>query len=63
MTIRIVDEKPDPSLIKQVICNRCGVKLEYLPLDIKYNHTPHEWGGYDTDSYINCLKCNNRIIV
>lgn len=33
--IRIIDEKPDASVVKNVICRNCGVKLEYVPADVK----------------------------
>lgn len=63
MTVRIIKEEPDKSVIKQVICERCGVTLEYLPIDVQIHTTPHEWGSYDSVSYIKCLKCNNTIYV
>ena len=63
MAIEIVDEGPDPSVVKEVICKRCGVKLRYLPLDVEHG-TSHSYdGSSDGYSYIKCPKCDNTIMV
>ena len=63
MTIKIVKEEPDPSVIKRVVCNRCGVTLEYLPIDIKTIGLTCMGESDGSLDYIDCLKCNNRITV
>ena len=63
MAIRIIEEKPDPSVVKTVICRKCGVKLEYVPIDIKSYTSRNYGGGSDTYYYIPCLKCNNQVPV
>ena len=34
MVVRIIDPNPHPSVVKQVLCRNCGVKLEYTPADV-----------------------------
>jgi len=63
MTVKIIDEGPDPSVVKQIICKNCGVKLEYLPVDILDGTTSDYTGSKDIYHYINCLKCNKEVII
>ena len=61
--IRIIDEKPDASVIKNAICKNCGVKLEFVPLDVKSKSYRDIDGSSDTHRWINCPKCNYEITV
>lgn len=63
MTIKIVDEGPDPSVVKEVVCRNCGVKLSYTPNDVKLKVYRDYDGGSDSYKYIKCLKCNNTIVL
>ena len=47
--VRIVEEKPDPSVVKQVVCGNCGRKLEYVPAD--------KQRGTTSDYYYNFITC------
>lgn len=63
MAVRVIEEKPDPSVVKQVVCRTCGVKLEYVPQDVQsYQHTDYG-GGTDTYKYITCPKCSEKVFV
>jgi RNase P subunit RPR2 len=62
MAIRIVETKPDPSVIKQVICKNCGVKLEYLPIDAQHK-TYTSFGDTESYSCITCLNCAEEITI
>jgi uncharacterized protein with PIN domain len=62
MTIKIVDDKPDPSVLKEIICKNCGVKLQYTPNDVLSSKV--EVSDYDYIHYfIICPnpKCRFRI--
>ena len=61
--IKIIDDKPHPTVVKQVVCRNCGCTLEYTPNDVqKYVH--HDYGGgSDTVYHINCLKCGHQVNV
>ncbi len=63
MAIEVVEDKPDPSIVKSVICRNCGVKLQYLPLDIQRTVYREIDGGSDTAHWITCPKCNARVTV
>lgn len=54
--IRIIEEKPDPSVMKQIICRQCGVKLEYAPVDVKKYEGMDYSGGPDGCTWIDCSK-------
>lgn len=61
--IKIVDPTPDRSVVKQAICRSCGVKLEYVPIDIKERVVQDYGGGHDTIRWIICPSCNNNVTV
>lgn len=61
--MRIIDEKPSKSVVKRKICGNCGVKLEYVPNDVKSRHGTDISGGPDGAEWIVCPKCDNEIIL
>lgn len=63
MVVRIVEEKPDPSVVKKVICRNCGVTLEYVPNDVKSCHGTDYSGGPDGHEWVDCPKCNRKAII
>jgi uncharacterized protein with PIN domain len=63
MAVRIVEEKPDPSVIKQVVCRNCGVKLEYVPADVQDGVDTDYTGSKDPFKFIECPKCKKEVRV
>jgi hypothetical protein len=63
MAVVVVDKGPDPSVVKKVICQKCGATLEYTPLDVRHSSSTDMDGGYDTRSYIKCPQCKEIIDV
>lgn len=61
MAVTIVDEKPDPTVVKQAVCRKCGVKLEYLPIDVKERSTRDYTGDSGGARWIDCPKCQNEV--
>ncbi len=61
--VRVIEETPDPSVVKQVICKNCGVKLEYVPADTKQHNGSDYSGDPSGYSWIDCPKCSNKVIV
>lgn len=61
--VGIVDEGPDPSVVKQVVCRGCGAKLEYVPNDVKEQHGRDYSGGPDGCEWIDCPKCSKQVIL
>lgn len=63
MTIRIINPEPDKSVVRRCICRNCGVKLQFVPMDIQkelhYDYT----GDFDEYYFIQCPKCNKKIQV
>ncbi len=57
MTIRIIEEKPDPSVVKQRVCYNCGVKMEYLPADVEQRKATDYTGDSEIVRFINCPGC------
>ena len=62
MTVKIVDPNPDPSIIKNVICKMCGVKLSYVPNDID-KETTSCCGDSTTRDFITCANCKHKIVL
>jgi 5-methylcytosine-specific restriction endonuclease McrA len=63
MAIKIIDTTPSPKVVKQVICQHCGVTLEYTPADTRKQTIRDYGGGSDTYKFIDCPKCNHAINV
>ena len=63
MAVRIINDEPDPSVVKQVVCKNCGVKLEYVPADVQDGSYTDYTGSTDPYKYIDCLKCKQRVIL
>lgn len=61
--VRIVDEGPDPSVVKQVVCRGCGAKLEYVPNDVKVRNGHDYSGGSDGCEWIGCPKFSKQVIL
>ena len=62
MAIRIVDPNPDKSVVKQVICRNCGVKLEYTPADLKQLTGRDISGCSEVTKYFICPNCAHEVI-
>lgn len=60
VTIQIINEEPDPCVIKEVLCLNCGVKLSYVPADINWK-TYTSYSDTDSVKTITCPKCNEVI--
>lgn len=58
--VKVVDQGPDPSVVKRHVCGNCGAVLEYVPRDIKSQTATDYGGGSDTWYYIVCPQCQNR---
>lgn len=61
--VTVVSVVPDRSVVKEVICRNCGSKLEYVPADIQKHSYKDYDGTSNTDYFIICPPCSNRVIV
>mgnify|MGYP006291025301 CR=1 FL=1 len=61
--VMIVNKDPHHSVVKEVICNNCGVTLSYVPDDIKKEQICDYTGHYETRKYIICPSCSKEIKV
>lgn len=61
--VKVISTVPHPSVVKQAICKNCGAVLEYTPKDIQ-SHTYKDYdGSTDTDYFITCPPCGERVHV
>ncbi|MFC1638020.1 hypothetical protein ACFL2R_01210 [Patescibacteria group bacterium] len=61
MAVRVIEIKPDESVVKRVVCKSCGATLEYVPNDIKEYHGRDYSGGPDGREWITCPNCNKDV--
>lgn len=61
--VTVVSTVPHPSVEKEVVCRGCGATLKYVPNDIKAHTTRDYTGCMDTDYYISCPPCGNKVYV
>lgn len=63
MPVKIIEAKPDESVVKRVVRGHCGVKLEYVPVDIQYRSVRDYDGTADTAYWIGCPNCKFDVTV
>lgn len=63
MTVRIIDDTPDPEVVKRISCRNCGARLEYVPADVKRRDGTDYTGGPDGEEWVDCPKCQKRAII
>lgn len=61
--VQVVDPVPDPSVVKYTLCRHCGVRLSYVPADVKKDYTTDYLGSRGYYYYIDCPKCTNQVCV
>ncbi len=59
----VVSVVPHPSVVKEVICRNCGATLQYVPKDIQSRTYKDYDGGSNTDYFINCPPCGEKVFV
>lgn len=63
MAVEIVDPTPNPRIVREKSCYNCGVRLRYVPNDIKRGVDTDYAGGRDPYYYIDCPNCNKQVRV
>ena len=54
--VKVIETKPDPSIVKRTICRNCGSTLEYTPADVGMVNFP-DYTGSDWQRAIKCPQC------
>lgn len=63
MAVKIIEESPDPEIVKRVTCRNCGSRLEYVPNDVKTYHGTDYSGGADGREWVDCPKCGKQAVI
>ena len=58
--VKLINDIPDSSVVKRIICKNCGGTLEYVPNDIKQDWD-YDWTGKYSYDYITCVGCTTRV--
>ena len=61
MTVRVIQTKLDPKVVKEVSCGGCGAILEYAPNDVETYVACCDMD--DGFSYVVCPGCNEDVVV
>lgn len=61
--VKVVNEQPDLSVVKRVVCGSCGRKLEYVPNEVQEDYSTAYTGGKDFYKYISCPRCGHQVHV
>jgi len=62
VTVRVIEPKPDPSVVKRIVCSHCGVTLEYVPNDIKERKYTC-MGDPSGHTYVECAQCGKDAVI
>lgn len=62
-SVVVISKTPDPSVVKCVICRNCGVKLQYVPNDVKRHDGKDYTGGADGRTWVDCPNCNKEAVL
>ena len=57
MTVKVIKNEPDRTVVKETICRNCGVTLQYVPNDINKREERDYTGSGETVYYIECPAC------
>ncbi len=60
--VKVIETKPDPSVVKRTICRNCGSTLEYTPADVEMVNFP-DYTGSDWRRAIQCPQCKADVPV
>lgn len=63
MPVKIINDIPDPKVVKNIVCKHCGVTLEYVPIDVKRRDGKDYTGGADGETWVDCPNCNGKAII
>lgn len=61
MTVKVIETKPDASVVKRKVCRECGATLEYVPRDVKTRSWTDYGGGASGEEYITCPNCHKTV--
>jgi uncharacterized protein with PIN domain len=59
--VTVVSTVPHPSVIKEVVCRRCGATLNYVPADIQKKTVSDYLGDRETVHFIRCPPCGHEV--
>jgi len=61
--MRVVEDTPDPSVVKRIVCPHCGVTIEYVPIDVGMLWQGRDMsGGPDGAKGFDCPNCHDQVI-
>lgn len=63
MAVRVIDEAPDPAVVRRATCRSCGARLEFVPIDILDGVDTDYTGGRDPYAFVRCPKCSREVRV
>jgi DNA-directed RNA polymerase subunit RPC12/RpoP len=63
MAVKVISTKPDASVVKQIVCRKCGARLEYTPLDVKEYSGRDYSGGPDGCTWVDCPNCGDKAVI
>jgi len=61
--VAIVSKEPHKSVVKEVVCPKCGATLSYVPIEVKEDYTSDYLGDKDYYKYIGCPNCTSQVRV
>lgn len=61
--MKIIDNTPHYTVVKQKICQHCGVTLEYVPNDVKAKTESDWYGNIEYIEYLECPNCKAELVV
>ena len=63
MAVRVIDDAPDPAVVRKATCGKCGARLEFVPIDIKDGFDSDYTGSRDPYAFVRCPKCKSEVRV
>ena len=61
--VEVVTKEPHKSVVKEVVCYKCGATLNYVPLDVQEDYLSDYLGDKDYYKYVDCPNCKNQVRV
>jgi predicted RNA-binding Zn-ribbon protein involved in translation (DUF1610 family) len=63
MSVVVVKKEPHSSVVKEIVCGKCGATLQYTPNDVRRRDGHDYSGGPDGEEWVNCPNCGKKAII
>lgn len=61
--VKVISTVPHESVVKEIVCKKCGATLEYTPIDIISQDWTDYGGDVNVTKFIVCPNCTKEVVI